>query len=108
YRDGFLLQLPATLREAVTTRLRMYVLRAKVTLAPADGQLMRLGLAGPNAPELLRATLGALPDADDAVASADDVLIVRVAGAHPRFQLLAAPARAAALWTTLARAATPA
>lgn len=109
WTGGYLLQLPGVLREEVSRRLRLYVLRAKVTLAPAETQLVRLGLAGSDAPALLHETLGAAPGGDNRLApAAGGVVVLRVPGAHPRFELLVPAERAPALWQTLARKATPA
>lgn len=105
--DGYLLQLPAPLAPDVLKRLRLYVLRAQVTLAPADATWLRFGLAGPNAPALAQAALGAAPAADGTVATADDAIVCRLPGFHPRFQILAPLARAMALWQRLAGDALP-
>lgn len=108
FQDGYLLQLPAALGDEVSRRLRMYVLRAKVTLTPADDQLVALGLVGERAPGLVQTALGGLPDTDNGVALQDGVVVLRHPGARPRFQLLVPAARAPELWRALAREATPA
>ncbi len=54
-RQSFLLQLPRALREAAQKRIGMYVLRSKVKLADASDRFASIGLAGEQAPSLLRA-----------------------------------------------------
>lgn len=49
--DDYLLQLPASLLEAMRKKLTMYVLRAKVKIT--DAGIVSLGLSGPGAQELI-------------------------------------------------------
>jgi folate-binding Fe-S cluster repair protein YgfZ len=51
FRRGsdYLLQLPAVLQENMLKRLRMFVLRAKVTLESTEAELVSIGLSGPDA-----------------------------------------------------------
>lgn len=106
--DAFLLQLPVSLRDDITKRLRIYVLRAKVTLDDADAAYVRFGIVGPDAAASLSAVLGAPPAALDGVTAHDDVVCLRLPGIHPRFEVLAPTARAVPLWRDLKRNAAPA
>lgn len=106
--DGYLLQLPAALREDIARRLRMYVLRAKVTLESADDAFVRFGIAGPEAASLLQAASVTAPADNDRVASSGRFTVLRLPGAHPRFEILAPPADAPGLWSELNRSAVPA
>jgi folate-binding protein YgfZ len=103
--DALLLQLPASLRDDVLKRLRMYVLRAKVTLEDAADAPIRFGIAGPGAPASLQAAAGTAPNAANEVSVSDDIMCARVPGIHPRFELLVEPDRASQLWTALRRGA---
>lgn len=105
--DALLLQLPASLRDDVLKRLRMYVLRAKVTLENADDAPIRFGIAGPDAPASLQVAAGTAPNAANDVSVSDGVMCARVPGIHPRFELLVEPDRASRLWTALRRGAVP-
>lgn len=107
-REGFLLQSAADLAEALRKRLSMYVLRSKVQLVDAQDRYVRIGLAGSKAAHMLRAA-GLLPPEHDfeLVAFADDgpggvksQWLLRLPGS--RYQLVAAPERAVALWQALA------
>lgn len=106
--DAFLLQLPAPLRDDVARRLRIYVLRARVTLEDADAAYVRFGVVGPDAPASLSAVLGISPTEVDGIAANGDVACLRLPGIHPRFEILTPAARAAALWRDLKRNAVPA
>ena len=84
--DGYLLILPSTLIDAVLQRLRMYVLRARVTLTDVSDRYRLAGLLGPDLPSANRLTalddarlLGLPPTADGAARA----LWIGTADAHP-------------------------
>lgn len=88
--------------EALAQRLRLFVLRARVTLGGTDDPVW-LGLSGPGVGHLLRHTIGEVPDAADRVARHDRVRIVRVApaGDDERFLLAVDAGAATAVWQAL-------
>ena len=103
--DNYHLLLAADLLEATLKRLKMFVLRAKVTLAAADEQVL-LGLSGPQAAEAL---------ADAGLSAPADVLQTRAANGCTvlrldagRFIVAASAAAAPSLWQKLTVKARPA
>jgi len=62
--EGFFIQLPAALAPSLGKRLSLFILRSKLRLAAAGDRLVRFGLAGAQAGELLRSAGLAVPDAD--------------------------------------------
>ncbi len=105
--DAYYLQLPAALAEPMLKRLRMFILRAKVKLEPADSGLARIGLSGPNADVLLTNALGNAPaNVYDSI-TRDDVTVIRLSGPHARFELIAPQARLMPLWQALSAKAVP-
>ncbi|MFO1436484.1 MAG: folate-binding protein [Gammaproteobacteria bacterium] len=105
--DGFLLLLPSELAEVTIKRLRMYVLRAKVTIEDASVNFACLGVSGQNALAALAADLP-LQTTAGARVSLDDLAIIRLPDARPRLLLVGPPSALANLWsrmTTVARAA---
>ena len=104
--DGFLVELHASLLEAVLKRLRMYVLRSKVTLTAVTDRVL-LGLAGPDAGRLLAAAGLPAPAEPLVCAWVDDVAVVRRLGAMARYTVLAPAARREALWAQLGTGARP-
>lgn len=104
---AYYLQLPAALAEPTFKRLRMFVLRAKVKIEPADQELGRLGVSGPNAESLIAELAGPIPAGPYDVVSANEVTVIRLPGRLPRFELLAPLARMPALWQAFARRAKP-
>lgn len=108
--DSILLELHRSILESTLKRLRMYVLRSKVTLTEA-AQFSMFGVAGPEAPALL-AQLGLpAPAAPLECAWLQDTGVTRRIGEIPRYSILVPAAQAATWWTrlsALAAAAEPA
>lgn len=105
--EGVLLELHRSILEPTLRRLRMYVLRSKVTLAEANDRAV-FGLAGPDAAAVL-ARLGLpAPQGPLACAFRDGVGVVRRLGNPERFTILIATARAADFTARLAELGTPA
>ena len=107
-RDGaWYLQLPDELQEATLKRLRMYVLRAKVKLENADARFVRIGLSGPNAAALLADCGLPVPATIDASAEQGGISVLRLAGPHPRFELVGELLPVRALWEKLRKHSVP-
>ena len=105
--DDTLLQLPSSLLEPTLKRLRMFVLRAKVTLESADGELVSFGISGPDAEKLLRDATGFVPGEINGSETRDEITIARLPGPHPRFEIIAPMDTATKLWSNLQTGATP-
>jgi folate-binding protein YgfZ len=100
--DGYYLRLPADSLEAVLQRLRVYVLRASVTLEDASDNFLRIGVSGTDAEGEIRSATGVCPAAVNGVAQAGPLTIVRVPGAQPRFEVYASSLKSAqTLWDAL-------
>jgi tRNA-modifying protein YgfZ len=110
--DVYLLELPQPMVEIALGRLRKYLLRTKATLDDAGATLARMGVAGPNAANLLRDALGAIPEAVNGVVTTGDpdqagVTAIRLPGSRPRFELHGPARDLAAIWKTLTPAVKP-
>jgi folate-binding protein YgfZ len=99
------LQLSGDIREAVLKRLKMFVLRSRVVARDATDENVRLVLAGPQAAAALADAGLPLPEGTLKTRANEQGLSVRI-GAD-KFVLAIAPEKAAAIWTTLAKHATP-
>jgi folate-binding protein YgfZ len=100
--DTYYLRLPADSLEAVLQRLRMYVLRADVTLEDASENFLRLGVAGELAAEELAETAGPVPEQPDQAVQHGALTLLRVPGVQPRFEVFASSLDAAeSLWDAL-------
>ena len=107
-RNGdYFLVLPTDILEATLKRLRMFVLRSKVTLEDASDELARFGLAGERAPDLLADTFGSVPGQAWEVRNQDGLSVLRLPGPLPRFEIHGPVERITALWQRTARQATP-
>jgi tRNA-modifying protein YgfZ len=100
--DTIYLQLAGSRLGPTLQRLRMFLLRAKVTLEDASDQLVRIGIAGDCAPGLLAHHLPGLSTEDNAVTRTSNLLAIRVPGTPPRFEIVAPAEAAAVLWNSLA------
>jgi len=102
-----LLQLPAALLENTLKRLRMFVMRAKVTLENVDAELVSIGLSGPDAKTILTNAAGFAPSGDNGCETREDVTIISLPGPHPRYEIIAPTTAAEKLWERLNSKATP-
>ena len=103
----YYLVLPYELLEAALSRLRMFVLRSKVTLEDASDALMAIGASGNKMPEHLGNIVGNLPESVDAAVEYEGYTIVRVAGSIPRYEIYGLLEPMQKLWQALDVHATP-
>jgi folate-binding protein YgfZ len=99
------LQMSGDIREAVLKRLRMFVLRSRVSGRDATDENVRLVLAGPQAATALAEAGLAMPDGLMKTKASEQGLSVRI-GAD-KFVLSVAPEHAPVIWAALAKHATP-
>ena len=105
--EAYCLELPAGLRDPIITRLRMYVLRARVTIADDSEGSIRFGVSGPKAAEALAARVGTLPAQPDEACRSRHGTVIRLRGERPRFQVIAPLEEALDLWTQCRAHAAP-
>ena len=84
--DGFAMLLPGDIADSVAKRLRMYVLRSKVTVTDVSATTQRIGVGGPAAAAVLRAAVDAVPGPLE-VRQAESATVLGLPG--PRYVLLA-------------------
>lgn len=101
--DSLYLQLPKSILPSIAKRLQMYVLRSKVTIADVSEQCFRLGFAGKNAAQLLAQISPHIPQTEGEVAQFDNGIIIKHAGAIPRFELIMPNANANKVMATLSQ-----
>jgi len=95
------LSMPRAAVEPTLKRLRMFVLRAKVTLEDASDSLVRIGFSGPDADAQLREQLGAAPGAPHQALQSGDYTTIRIPAHHPRFEIYGELEPMKKLWTSL-------
>jgi tRNA-modifying protein YgfZ len=101
--DTYYLRLPQALIEPTLKRLRMFVMRSRVTLENADDALTRIGWSGPNAATELSTALGGadIPETPDETLSHNELSVLRVPGIHPRFEIYGQLEAVQRLWDRL-------
>lgn len=106
--DTWYLRLPLDTLEAVLQRLRMFVLRASVTLEDASENFIRIGIAGEDASAQLESAAGHLPEDINGCSTGGSMTVVRVPGIQPRYEVYVSSLDAArALWDSLNVQAAP-
>ena len=105
-RDGvYYLLLPQDILDATLKRLRMYVVRAQVTLSNASDLLIRIGVFGSDAVARVTALLGTLPNEVNDVTQIqhpDELLtVLRLPGTVQRFVIIGELAGIKTLWGAL-------
>jgi tRNA-modifying protein YgfZ len=105
--DAIHLQLPGERLPDTLKRLRLYVLRAKVSLVDVSDDLVRIGLAGDCAAEVLQRQGLPAPDRDEDVVTTGGVSVLRLPSPTPRFELIGPFDAIGRLWDALAQSATP-
>lgn len=105
--DAIYLQLPLERLADSLKRLRLFVLRAQVTLEDASDDLVRIGIAGERAPGELEALGLRLPALEGDMAQSDGIGVLRLPGRTPRFELIGAVGSLMATWERLAARAAP-
>ena len=100
--DSFYLRMPSSMVETTVKRLRMFVLRSRVTIEDSVDTFIAIGLSGPGVEdELARASGLTPPVRNDEVVRNDHLLAIRVPGIHPRFELYADFDAACRIWNAL-------
>ena len=99
--DGVLLRMPRAMIEPISKRLRMFVLRAAVTLEDIGDCRIRLGVSGPSVESEFGTLLPALPQAVDGITRSGGYTAIRLPGVHPRFEIHGDLEAMRRLWDTL-------
>lgn len=105
--DHLYLQLNRQLLEPIMKRLKMYVLRSKVMITDVSDSIVRLGLAGKDAEQILLNHFGQAPQGTHQLMMLDQASIIRLPGKRPRYEIHVATENAEQLWTALSQQAQP-
>ena len=104
FRQGetWYLRLPEDTLEAVIQRLRMYVMRADVTLEDVSDNFLRIGISGEDAVGELQTVMSDVPAEADQLRHSGDITLLRVPGVLPRFEAyISSLETASKLWDSL-------
>lgn len=103
------LQLPKSIAEAITKRLKMYVMRSKVTINDTSDRIIKLGLNGPEATALLLEHFNEVPSSPYALSTLENATLLKlpsIAG-HDRYQIYTTLDFANSIWESLKQKTTP-
>ncbi|MDN5849511.1 MAG: folate-binding protein [Nitrococcus sp.] len=100
--DGLLLLTHRALIDSLIRRLRLFVLRSKVTLDDASEAIAVIGLHGPGVTQPLRQIMGAIPEPVGSVHCVGGVQLIRLSCAPDRFALAVPAGELTGLWSRLA------
>lgn len=96
------LQMPKTLIEPIAKRLKMYVLRSKVSIQDMSEHTFKFGISGQDADALLSKLFPSLPQQALQLTTHSNGTIIRMPGAFPRYEILSNMEHAPKLWSALA------
>lgn len=103
---GYWMPLSRSLLEPIRKRLAKYILRSRVKADDVSDDYVLLGVAGANAAATLKPLFQNIPSAVLAMTTAPGANLLRLDA--NRFQIIASPERAPALWHAISKTATPA
>lgn len=99
WNGAYYLVLPAAQLEAFMQRLRMYVLRAKVTLEDVSGEFHCVGLSGPKSDSMLEhCGIAGAPRESHQVSAGETGFVCAMPGSHKRYLLLLQTESARNVW----------
>ena len=105
--DHLHLQLPKELVASIIKRLKMYVMRSKVEITDVSESIIKIGLNGINAPNLLRQHFSNVPQNDFDLVSEDTGAVLKLPGLFPRYEIFADLNNAKLIWSELSNNAVP-
>ena len=95
------LQLNHRLLEPIAKRLKMYIMRSKVSLNNVSDNLVKIGLNGQDIPRLLAPFFKEIPAKVYESINTESATLIRLAGSVPRFEVICDTAQAKTIWQAL-------
>lgn len=107
HHDHIHLQLPLVLAESIAKRLKMFVMRSKVSISDMRESIIKIGINGPASQTLLSALFEQIPTEDYALVSVANATLLKLPSKSARFEIFTTMTHAPHIWQTLAKSATP-
>jgi hypothetical protein len=103
------LQLPKSLLEPISKRLKMYVMRSKVTIVDASESIFKLGLNGPEASQILSQLIPNLPANDYDLISTELATVLKLPsiGNQTRYEIFTDAEHINSIWSSLSEKCQP-
>jgi tRNA-modifying protein YgfZ len=101
--DHLHLQLNRELLEPIMKRLKMYVMRSKVEIKDVSDSIIKFGLNGPQAPQILAPSFAKIPTEDYQLVSGDNGAILKLPSVNgeARFEIFTDNTNAPIIWDAL-------
>ncbi len=106
HNGQFILQTPTDTQAALIKRLRMFVLRSKVTIEDISEQYAVIGLAGTRCTELLSRSFSTIPETPGDAVEEHGISLLQIPGQSPRYILVGKPADMTPIWQECTQHAT--
>lgn len=103
HQEKIYLQFSQPILKSIMKRLKMYVMRAKVTIEDLSEENRRFGINGPDAKNIVSKALGAAPEQDYALEVTKNAFIIKLPSikGHNRYEIIVNASQAEGLWNNL-------
>ena len=101
------LQLNHKLLEPIAKRLKMYVMRSKVSINNVSDSMVKIGLNGNDIAEFLAPFFSQIPLHANESINTENATLIRLAGKKPRFEIICNTELAKKIWQTLKKECKP-
>jgi folate-binding protein YgfZ len=105
--ETIFLQVPRPELAKILKRLQLFVLRSQVRVSDASDDFAAIGVIGACGSDLLAGHFPGIPERENDMGRHGDLILIRVPGSPPRFQIISPPDAAEPLWDALTAEATP-
>lgn len=99
--DRYLLTMHSSIVEATLKRLKMFVMRSKVELRDISDEIIKIGVAGNDAPPALSQVFENLPNKTDESITKNNISTLKLAGDLPRYEIYGSVTDMKQIWETL-------
>lgn len=109
HNEHLYLQLSQPILAPIMKRLKMYVMRSKVEINDVSNDILRFGVNGPDATDVISKALGSRPEKDYALVAIDHGAVIKLPSinGHSRYEVLIDAAYALDTWNVLKTNCTP-
>jgi len=103
HQEHIHLQLPKDLIAPIAKRLKMFVMRSKVEVQDVSDSIIKIGINGAKAIELLSALFSTIPQNDYELVTLENGALIKLPGNQPRFEIFTDISKAPAIWNNLSQ-----
>ena len=101
HREHLHLQMPSALIEPIAKRLKMYVMRSKVNIKDVSESIIKIGLQGSHAADLLNTLFDSVPQNPFDLITHTNAALIKLPGEIARFEIFTDIENAKNIWQSL-------